>query len=893
MYLERFNATTREVPEATLPQLFEAQASRVPEAIALLSDERSLSYGELNARANRLAHHLIRLGVGPERLVGIELPRSLEMVVAVLATLKAGGAYLPLAPEVPPARLARMLDDARPAVVLSSGAVSGRLPATVPLLPLDAPETRAALVRASAHDPGDAERALPLRPRHPAYVIYTSGSTGRPKGVVVTHRGIPGLVGAQVEALDLCPASRVLQFASLGFDASLWELVMAFATGAALVLLRDGERSGPALRDVLIAQRVTHATLPPVVVPTLQDGDLRPPRGLALRVLVVAGEACPGELVGRWSPGRRMINGYGPTETTVCATLSGPLSGSEAPPIGSPIRSLRLQVLDAALEPVPPGVAGELYVAGAGLARGYLGRPDLTAERFVADPSAPAAGGRMYRTGDLGRRRSDGTLEFLGRVDHQVKIRGLRIELGEVEATLRRHQRVAEALVTVDGQGDDKRLLGYVIARDGMDSAGVDSAGVDSPGALELGRRLREDLRRTLPDYMVPSAILVLSAWPLTPNGKVDRAALPTPARPRESYNPPRSPDEETLCQLFAEVLSLPDTPDQRVGIDDSFFALGGHSLVATRLVSRVRDVLGVELELRTLLEAPTVAELAGRLHLETPAGSALSQVLPLRPRGHLPPLFCIHPAGGLSWTYAGLVFEIDGDRPVYAFQEIGIGEPVPLPASVEAIAEDYIALLRQIQPTGPYHLLGWSFGGIVAFAMACRLQQQGEEVGLLALLDAYPLKEADRAKRQEATVEDQIRGIVELWNLGDLVEDVSDIPSFIDAVRRTGRLAALFSALNVDHIERMVGNMNNCMNLLTRFFPGRFDGDMLLFATGQETDSSNSPGDWVPHVGGRIEVHEIACSHAEMGEPAQMAAIGRLLEPHLQGYSEEGSPSP
>ena len=366
--LEMFNATAHAVPEATLPGLFEAQVERTPEAVAVVSGGETLSYAELNARANRLAHHLIGLGVGPEALVGVCLGRSAEMVVGILAILKAGGSYLPLDPDYPEARLAYMLADAAPGLVLSTAALRGRLPGAAEVLTVDVAETRALLAQAPAHNPADHDRICRLRPRHPAYVIYTSGSTGTPKGVMVTHAGIPTLAGAQVERLGLTPRARVLQFASLNFDASLSELVMTLTTGAASILLREEARSGPALREELVAQRVSHATLPPVILATLKEGD-----DLPLEGLIVAGDACPGELVARWSRSRRMVNAYGPTETTVCATMSAPLSGSQTPPIGSPIWNTRVYVLDGWLEPVPLGVAGELYSVRHGSA-GYLGR---------------------------------------------------------------------------------------------------------------------------------------------------------------------------------------------------------------------------------------------------------------------------------------------------------------------------------------------------------------------------------------------------------------------------------------------------------------------------------------------------------------------------------------
>ncbi|WP_158892216.1 non-ribosomal peptide synthetase [Amycolatopsis anabasis] len=554
--LVEWNDTARPVPEATVAELFEAQAARTPDAPAVVFEDSGLSYAELDERANRLARALIARGAGPERLVALRLPRSVDLVVAQLAVLKAGAAYLPVDPDYPDERIAFLLDDSAPVLTVS-------------------PEILAELLAEAANQPsGPVGRRVPVSGA--AYVIYTSGSTGRPKGVVVSHRGAASLAAAQRDRFAVGPGSRVLQFASPSFDAAFWELCMSLLSGACLVLA-PAERlmPGRALAELLTAQGITHATIPPAALAAME----RLPDGMTL---VVAGEACSSELVGRWSPGRRMVNAYGPTETTVCATMSEPLSGHVVPPIGGPVRNTRVYVLDSALRPVPPGVTGELYVAGVGLARGYLGRPGLTAERFVACPF----GGRMYRTGDLARWNRAGELEFAGRADHQVKIRGFRVEPGEIEAVLGRCPGVAQALVLADRD----RLIGY------LRGTGLDAAVV------------RGFVADRLPDYLVPSAFVVLEEFPLTPNGKIDRKALPAPeARP--GGRDPRTPREEALCGLFAEVLGL-----TRVSIDDGFFELGGHSLLATRLVSRIRAALGVELGIRALFEAPTVAELADRL---------------------------------------------------------------------------------------------------------------------------------------------------------------------------------------------------------------------------------------------------------------------------------------
>jgi nonribosomal peptide synthetase DhbF len=607
-----WNDTACGVSPTTLPALFEAQVERSPEATALVFEESALTYAQLNAQANRLAHFLIGEGIGPEDLVGLALPRSAEMVVGLLAILKAGAAYLPLDPNYPADRLDYMLQDAQPACLITISELAETFPERVVRLVLDQGETVITLSRQPQSNPTDLERRQALQPSNPAYVTYTSGSTGTPKGVVVTHAGIPALAGAQVDRLRLTPRSRVLQFASLSFDASFWEIVMALTTGAALVLLRDEARRGMPLREMLVTQGVTHALLPPVVLATLEHGDSLPLQGL-----IVGGEACPGELVARWSPGRCMVNAYGPTEITVCATISAPLSGSQTPPIGSPIWNTRVYVLDASLQPVPVGVKGELYIAGAGLGRGYLGRPDLSAERFVADLYGPP-GTRMYRTSDMARWRSEGVLDFLGPADHQVKIRGFRIEPGEIEAVLLSHPTVAQASVIArEDRPGDKRLVGYVVPASGRST---------DPATL------RAHLGQSLPDYMVPAAIVLLEALPLTPIGKLDRKALPAPdfTATASARRAPRTSQEELLCALFAETLGLP-----RVGIEDNFFALGGDSISSIELVSRARQA-GLLITPRDIFQHQSVVALvamAGAVHKTNAAPSDIGiGPLPLTP---------------------------------------------------------------------------------------------------------------------------------------------------------------------------------------------------------------------------------------------------------------------
>ncbi|MEV3991289.1 amino acid adenylation domain-containing protein [Streptomyces sp. NPDC049837] len=588
--------------------VFEARAAAAPHKEAVVLGAGQVGYAELNTRANRLARLLADRGVGPEQVVAVMLPRTPEMVVAALAVLKAGAAYLPVDAAYPVDRIAYMLDDAHPVALLTDTATAGRTAGLgVDTLVLDEPETAGRLAALPGTDLTDTDRVSPLRPGHPAYIIYTSGSTGRPKGVVVAHTGLLAMVDSLVERFGLDADTRVLQFASFSFDASVWEFMLALLTGGTLVIADEECRTpGAPLVDLINRARINLAGLPPVVVGGLPEGANLP---ADLR-LAVAGEAVPAEIVERWSAHVRLYNGYGPTEAVVSSTVSGPLTGTGRPPIGRPTTAHRVYVLDRHLAPAPVGVVGELYVGG-GLARGYLARPELTAQRFVADPFGPA-GERMYRTGDLVRWLPDGELDYVGRADDQVQLRGFRIELGEITSALLAQTGIDQATVIVrEDEAGDRRLVAYVVAAD--------------PAALSdssLSGTLRERLAQSLPDYMVPSAVVALEAMPLTPQGKLDRKALPAPdiagaARGRG----PRTPVEEILCGLFADILSVP-----HVSIDDDFFEIGGHSLLATRLISRARTALGVELPIRALFEARTVSALAAVVEA---AGHARPPLLP------------------------------------------------------------------------------------------------------------------------------------------------------------------------------------------------------------------------------------------------------------------------
>lgn len=825
-------------PRDTLADLFEAQVRRTPHARAVTEctaggRARELTYAELNSRANRLAHKLIAYGAGPGSVVALTLPRSAGLVVALLAVIKAGAAYLPLDPSYPAERLEHMISDAGPVCVVDA-------------------EWLDDLDDWFDHDP---ERAL--RPDDAAYVIYTSGSTGRPKGVIVSHHNVVRLFAATGHWFSFGPADVWTLFHSYAFDFSVWEVWGALLYGGWLVVVPyEVSRSPEEFLDLLDRERVTVLNQTPSAfyqLVAVDDG-----RDLALRKVIFGGEALELARLAQWYERRpdrpELVNMYGITETTVHVTYMPLTPGHrEGSLIGRGIPDLRVYLLDASLRPVPPGVVGELYVAGGGLARGYLGRPELTAERFVADPFGPP-GTRMYRSGDLARWRRDGVLDYVGRADHQVKVRGFRIELGEIEAALLRHPGVAQTAVTVrEDRPGDRRLTGYVVPADGAD--GVDEAEVRAFAA------------RVLPDYMVPAAVVRVAALPLTVNGKLDRAALPPPPMAAAvAGRPPAGPREEALCEIFAEVLGVP-----RVGVDDGFFDLGGHSLLAVRLVARIREVLGVEVTVGSLFEAPTVAGLAALAD----AGASvdpLDVLLPLRESGGGPPLFCVHPAGGLSWCYGGLIRHVR-DRPIYGLQ----ARRDPLPGSLRELAADYVTQIRSVRPDGPYHLLGWSTGGIIAQEIAVQLRSAGQEVGLLAILDAYPAE-----GMRDLPPSDEAEALEALLTMGGFAPDAA--ATLEEATRVLRRENSPLAGLPPDTLRSLRDLYLNTNALVRGLDTRTYDGDVLFFrATVDTIDDTLTADTWRPHVTGVIENHDVACSHKDMTRPEPIAYIGATVQARLE----------
>ncbi|BCL39534.1 amino acid adenylation domain-containing protein [Nostoc sp. MS1] len=705
--LVEWNNTTKEYPQdKCIHELFAAQVERTPDAIAVVFAGQKLTYRELDAQANQLAQYLQSLGVKAEVMVGLCVERCLEMMVGLLAILKAGGVYVPIDPAYPQERIAYILSDSLLSVVLTQEKYVASLPNHQGrVVCLDALELSGASV----------SPITDVTPENLAYIIYTSGSTGKPKGVAIAHRGLCNLVTAQIKSFDVLLDSCVLQFASLSFDASISEIFMAVCAGAKLYLgSPESMQPGPALLELLQQQKITHVTLVPSALAALPFAELP-----ALQSLIVAGEACPASLVEKWASGRRFLNAYGPTESTVCATVAQCQPG-EQPLIGRPIDNTQIYILDAHLQPVPIGVPGELHIASVGLARGYLNRPDLTDEKFIPHPFSDQLNSRLYKTGDQARYLSDSSIEYLGRIDAQVKLRGFRIELGEIEAVLSLHEDVQSccAIAREDNPGE-RRLVAYVVPH---------------PQHTPTTSQLRQFLTSKLPFYMVPNTFVFLESLPLTPNGKVDRHALRkvNTQRSEETIKVlPRDTVELQLAQIWSAVLGL-----NQVGVTENFFELGGHSLLAVSLMSRIQQQFGKNLPLTTLFQHGTVEQLATVLRQET-ISQTWSPLVPIQSTGSKPPFFCIHPIGGNVLCYADLARNLGNEQPVYGLQAIGLNEEEPL-TCIEDMAALYIEAIKTIQPTGPYYLGGWSMGGVIAFEMAQQLLTNTDEVALLALIDSY-----------------------------------------------------------------------------------------------------------------------------------------------------------
>ena len=874
--LSEWNDTRADFPSETcIHHLFEQQVARHPEKAALIYEGKPVSYGELNRRANQLAHHLLSLGLSLESRVGICLERSVDMIVALLAVMKAGGAYVPLDPQYPQARLEYMLKDSHVEVLFTQE----RLIATLPehdarVVCIDAEwET---IGRQSTENPSSGVTADNL-----VYIIYTSGSTGNPKGVLVQHRGLCNLTEAQVKAFDTHPDARMLQFASLSFDASIFEIVMAWRCGATLYLTSEETAlPGAALAQLLHDGAVTLVTLPPSVLTVMPEEQLP-----SLQTIIVAGEACPAELVQRWGVGRRFFNAYGPTETTVWATVSECQPDGRQPTIGRPIINAQTYLLNTNLQPVPVGVPGELHIAGVGLARGYLNCPDLTAARFIPNPFSSEPGSRLYKTGDLARFLANGEIDYLGRIDHQVKVRGYRIELREIEAVLHKHAAVRQSVVvTKEKTTGQKQLIAYVVAQ---------------PGEQVRLVELKDFLKESLPEYMIPAAFVVLDALPLNANGKVDRKALPDPERvdliSEGTYVAPRNVLELQLAQIWQSILGV-----EQVGVHDNFFDLGGDSLLAVRLIAQIRKRLGHELPLATLIEAATIECIATSLS-EHDGKQRLSALAPIQPKGTHTPFFCIHPGSGNVLCYLPLAKHLGTEWPFYGLQDPNtLEDPEKQSASVfelplETMAAHYVEAITSVQPQGPYLLGGWSFGGFVAYEMAQQLRTRGEEVSLLAILDTGPVFE-EMGESDDAHL---LAILCEESGLPIKAEELrrltpNDQLNHVAEQLKTAKLIP--SDISISRISHSLNIFKARIKVVTNYRFKSYDGPITLFRA-SELDADNLANaaylrdptmGWRDFTRHGVDVHTVPGTHATMGREPNVKVLAATLKKCLEQVAGE-----
>jgi len=862
--VDEWNRTEVEYrPEPCLHELFEAQVEKTPTAVAVEFEQTKLTYRELNDRANQLAHYLRSAGVGADVLVGVCIERSAELVVALLGILKAGAAYLPLETEYPVERLQFILNDSATPILITQKSLSDKIRTDARIVCLDEEE----IGNQSRENPG-----LSVTPENLVYAIYTSGSTGKPKGTLITHRGLSNYLNWAIQAYPVAEGKGAPVHSSIAFDLTVTGLFTPLLVGRTAYVLKESQ----GVQSLISALRrgqgqgFSLVKITPAHLELLSHELTREEAARCASAFIIGGEALTADNIKFWqdaAPDTLLVNEYGPTETVVgcCVYTVGKEDQSlRSIPIGRPIANTRLYVLSPQLQPQPVGVPGELYIGGPGLARGYLNRPDLTAHAFVPDPFSTRGGERLYRTGDLARYRADGKLEYLGRIDNQVKVSGFRIELEEIETVLRAHNAV-ENVAVVARQG---KLLAYVVV---TPEAQTDVA--------KLWSELRGFIKTKLPEYMTPGIFVALDSLPVTPNGKVDRRALPNADELRpdleEPYVGPRDQIEERLAMLWTNVLQL-----KSIGIRDNFFELGGNSLLAARLFAHIANSFGKHLPLATLFLSPTIEQLANCLR-DSDTSKTWSSLVAIQPEGSRPPLFCVHAAGANVLIYRPLSRHLGNDQPVYALQAQGLdGRTRPL-TRVEDMAALYIKEMRAVQPEGPYFLLGASFGGLVIYEMAQQLLEQNQHVALLAMLNTdcpvYSFAKRIRCHvghLMEKGSREYAQGIVNRRFKGRVSETKNETTSDLDP--EIQKVLAKDSGVD----KSLVRTVLAIIAAGEQYAPGRvYPGKITFFwARDAKRDFEDNRLAWRKLAGAGFDVHVVPGTHTSMREEPQVAELAAQL---------------
>lgn len=882
--VEDWNATRKEFPNRKcIHARIEQQAARTPDAPAVVFEDHVIRYETLNERANQMAHRLRDLGVGPDVLVGLCLPPSIELVIGLLATLKSGGAYVGMAPDYPAQRLAYLVEDSRAGFVLTKRESAGLF---------EKLDVTLVYVDAESEEEGSGEStdnpAVDVAIESLAYVIYTSGSTGRPKGVLTEHRQLLHYIDSISERLGLREGGRYVVQQSIAVDAPVTYLFAGLSTGGEIHLISHDRTMDADWINLHISDHcIDYFKAAPSYLKTIQSisqtGFVNPNS-----VLLIGGEALD------WSQAAvlaesdqhcRFVNHYGPTETTVGATTFDVPQNparikSRTAPIGRPLMNVQMYILDADANPLSAGVVGEIYIGGGGLTRGYLHRPELTAERFVPDSLSSEGGARLYRTGDLGRFLEDGNIEFTGRTDNQTKIRGYRVELEEIEAVIKEHPCVQSAVVSVSEAGGDRQLAAYVVSLSQEDFSVAE---------------LRSFLAEKLPEHMRPAMIITLDSMPLTRQGKVDRQSLPTPDRARPdiagTYVPPRDMLEFSLARIWEQVLDI-----HPVGVRDSFFDLGGYSFSAMRLVFRIREELGRQVAIATLFEEQTIERLAIALRQSDFRIQPVS-VVPLQAKGSMRPFFCVHPFGGGVICYSPLANHFADDRPFYGLQAPGLDDEREPLSDMAALASNHIEAMRSIQPEGPYLIGGWSFGGKVAFETAQQLRAQGEEVSLLALIDAEPVysREVDADYITEAG--DQAIFLMGLFRkaLPISFERLSGLDSegqllYMIQVAKDARL--LPPDFGLPEAKRWLELLFAHRTAGLNYTPEPYSGPVTLLkaAEGLPEENTDPTDGWAEFVTGELRVRMVPGDHRSMMSESNVAGLAQALMACIDEANQDSS---